>query len=163
MGWPVMHSRSPLLHGLLLRQHNLDGAYVPLAIKPEGLGAALRALAPLGFRGRNLTIPHKERAMTIVDGIDEVAKRWARSVASWSRRTARSPPTTMTITASFRDMLRADPELKADAGPIVVMGAGGGARAVVYGLIEHGAREIRLVNRTQERAETAHARFRRAN
>src|SRR5687768_15379832 len=60
MGWPVMHSRSPKLHNYWLGQHGLTGAYLPLAIKAEGLAAALRALAPLGFSGCNLTIPHKE-------------------------------------------------------------------------------------------------------
>ena len=58
MGWPVMHSRSPLMHNYWFEQHNLPGTYVPLAIEPEGLAAALLALAPLGYAGCNLTIPH---------------------------------------------------------------------------------------------------------
>src|SRR4051794_14217649 len=74
MGWPVMHSRSPLLHNYWLQQHQLAGTYLPLAIKPDGLPAALRALHPLGFAGCNLTIPHKEAAMKTVDEIDTVAK-----------------------------------------------------------------------------------------
>ena len=75
MGWPVMHSRSPMLHNYWFRQHNLTGTYVPLAIRPEGLAAALRALQPLGFAGCNLTIPHKQQAMTMVDEVDTVATR----------------------------------------------------------------------------------------
>ena len=74
MGWPVMHSRSPALHGYLLKQHNLNGAYLPLAIEPERLVAALRALPALGFSGCNLTIPHKEAAMTTVDRVDDAAR-----------------------------------------------------------------------------------------
>src|SRR6185295_1759701 len=74
MGWPVMHSRSPRLHNYWLAQHGLSGAYLPLAIKAEGLAAALRALAPLGFAGCNLTIPHKEAAMTLVDSVEEAAR-----------------------------------------------------------------------------------------
>ena len=67
MGWPIMHSRSPRLHGYWLDHYGLAGAYVPLAIKAEGLEAALRALPALGFAGCNLTIPHKEAALRIVD------------------------------------------------------------------------------------------------
>ena len=67
MGWPIMHSRSPKLHGYWLDHYGLTGAYVPLAIKAEGLEAALRALPALGFAGCNLTIPHKEAALRIVD------------------------------------------------------------------------------------------------
>ncbi len=74
MGWPVKHSRSPLMHNYWIGQQGLTGSYVPLAIEPEGLAAALRALHPLGFAGCNLTIPHKQRAMTIVDEVDGVAE-----------------------------------------------------------------------------------------
>src|SRR5687767_2080482 len=75
MGWPVMHSRSPMMHNYWFRQRALAGSYVPLGIPPEQLAAALRALRPLGFAGCNLTIPHKQQAMTIVDEVDTVAKR----------------------------------------------------------------------------------------
>src|SRR5262245_60825201 len=74
MGWPIMHSRSPLLHTYWFKQHGLAGTYVPLAIRPEALGAALRALHSLGFSGCSLTIPHKQHAMTIVDEVDAVGK-----------------------------------------------------------------------------------------
>ena len=74
MGWPVMHSRSPLLHNYWFRHHNLAGVYVPLAIHPAGLAAALRALHPLGFAGCNLTLPHKQEAMKMVDEVDTLAK-----------------------------------------------------------------------------------------
>ena len=75
MGWPVMHSRSPKLHNYWLAQHGLAGTYVPLAVNAEGLRAALRALPALGFAGCNLTIPHKETALTIVDKVDPLARR----------------------------------------------------------------------------------------
>ena len=70
-----MHSRSPLMHNYWMDQQGVAGTYVPLAIKPGDLGAALRALHPLGFAGCNLTIPHKLDAMTIVDEVDEVAEK----------------------------------------------------------------------------------------
>jgi len=75
MGLPIMHSRSPKLHGYWLEHYGLAGAYVPLAIKAEGLEAALRALPALGFAGCNLTIPHKEAALGIVDEASPLARR----------------------------------------------------------------------------------------
>src|SRR5438093_2354926 len=74
MGWPVMHSRSPMMHSYWFKKHGLAGSYVPLAIRPENLAAALRALHALGFVGCNLTIPHKQQAMTIVDEVDALAR-----------------------------------------------------------------------------------------
>ncbi len=75
MGWPVMHSRSPKIHNFWLAKYGLNGTYVPLAIRAEGLRAALRALPALGFAGCNLTIPHKEAAFEIVDRVDPLARR----------------------------------------------------------------------------------------
>ena len=75
MGWPVMHSRSPMMHNYWMRQQGLNGVYVPLAIKPGTVEEALRALHPLGFSGCNLTIPHKLDAIPVVDEIDDVARR----------------------------------------------------------------------------------------
>src|SRR5437660_10941598 len=75
MGWPVAHSRSPALHNFWLEEHGIDGAYVPLPVRPEGLERALRALPVLGFRGCNLTIPHKQAALSIVDSVEPLARR----------------------------------------------------------------------------------------
>ncbi|MFM9969789.1 MAG: shikimate dehydrogenase [Burkholderiales bacterium] len=153
MGWPVMHSRSPMLHNDLFNQYQLTGTYVPLAIRPEGLAAALRALHPLGFSGCNLTIPHKQQAMTIVDEVDTVAK----SIGAISCVTVRADGS---LAGSNNDcygfiqnLKQHAPGWRADAGPITVIGAGGGSRAVCYGLAQEGAKEIRLVNRTFARAQ----------
>src|SRR5262249_47374406 len=75
MGDPVMHSRSPAFFPYWLSKYGPTGSYLPLAIKPAGLRAALRALPALGFAGTNLTIPHKEAALAIVDRVDPVARR----------------------------------------------------------------------------------------
>lgn len=153
MGWPVMHSRSPRLHNYWLEQHNLAGVYVPLAIAPERIGPALRALPGLGFAGCNLTIPHKETALAIVDRVDDRARR----IGAISCVTVAEDGTLLGtnndafgFVASLRESA---PHWRAGAGPVVVVGAGGAARAVLDGLIEEGAREIRLVNRTFERAQ----------
>src|SRR5216683_1113884 len=75
MGWPVAHSRSPALHNFWLDEQSLDGAYVPLPVRPEELVQALRALPVLGFRGCNLTIPHKQMALSVVDRVEPLARR----------------------------------------------------------------------------------------
>jgi shikimate dehydrogenase len=154
MGWPVMHSRSPLLHNYWFRQHRIAGTYVPLAIRPEGLPAALRALAPLGFAGTNLTLPHKEHALKIVDEIDPIAKRMGAISCVVVRPDASLIGYNNDGYGFIESILQQVPDWRADAGPVVVIGAGGGARAVVYSLAERGAREIRLLNRTLSRAES---------
>lgn len=152
MGWPVMHSRSPLMHNYWFGQHQLAGTYVPLAIEPAGLAAALRALGPLGFAGCNLTIPHKQEAMKIVDEVDETAKRIG-AISCVVVRPDRSLFGTNNDWFGFVHNLRQEqPGWRADAGPVAVIGAGGGSRAVCYGLLQEGVKEIRLVNRTFARA-----------
>jgi shikimate dehydrogenase len=159
MGWPVMHSRSPLLHNYWFKRHELAGTYVPLAIRPEGLAAALRALHPLGFAGCNLTIPHKQQAMTIVDEVDTVARRIGAISCVVVRPDGSLAGSNNDCYGFIHNLRQAQPSWRADAGPIVVIGAGGGSRAVCYGLVQEGAREVRLVNRTLARAKGIAAEF----
>lgn len=152
MGWPVMHSRSPMLHNYWFSQHHLAGSYVPLAIRPEGLAAALRALDPLGFAGCNLTIPHKQQALSIVDSVDTVARRIGAISCVIVNPDGSLAGSNNDCYGFIQNVRQAHPGWRADAGPIAVIGAGGGARAVCYGLAEAGATEIRLVNRSAQRA-----------
>jgi len=154
MGWPVMHSRSPILHNYLFARYGLTGTYVPLAIKPDNLQAALRGLAPLGFSGCNVTIPHKERALSIVDHVDPVAQRIGAISCVIVRPDESLAGTNNDAFGFVQNVLQVHPGWRADAGPVVVIGAGGGARAVVYSLGDRGARDIRVVNRTLPRAES---------
>ena len=153
MGWPVMHSRSPALHNYWLAKHGIAGSYLPLAIKADGLRAALRALPALGFAGCNLTIPHKEAALEIVDRPDPVARRIGAMNCVVVAADGSLEGYNYDAFGYVESILEAKPDWRADAGPIVVIGAGGGARAVLVALAERGAREIRLVNRTPARAQ----------
>ena len=153
MGWPVMHSRSPLIHNYLFAQHGLVGTYVPLAVKPEQLAGALRGLGPLGFAGCNITIPHKEQALRIVDKVDPVARRIGAISCVIVQPDGLLVGTNNDCFGFMENMLQQQPAWRADAGPAIVLGAGGGARAIVYALAERGAREIRVVNRTYARSE----------
>lgn len=152
MGWPVAHSRSPVLHGYWLQRYGIDGAYVPLAVRPENLRHALQSLPLLGFAGCNLTIPHKEEALHIVDTVEPSAKR-ARGVNTVMVDAQGKLIGSSTDGHGFMAALRASaPGFEPGRAPAVILGAGGAARAVIAALLDHGAREIRLVNRTPERA-----------
>ena len=152
MGFPVMHSRSPKIHNYWLEKHGLSGRYVPLAVRPEGLHAALRALPALGFSGCNLTIPHKETAMRLVDKLDAASKRIGAINCVTVEKDGTLSGSNNDGYGYIQSVLHAQPNWRVDAGPIVVLGAGGGARAVLAALAERGAREIRLINRTDTRA-----------
>jgi len=153
MGWPVMHSRSPLMHNYWMEHQGLNGTYVPLAIEPGQIGPALRAMHPLGFAGCNLTIPHKQAAMEVVDEVDEVAKKIG-AISCVVVHEDGSLLGTNNDWLGFRGNLgEFYPDWRTDSGPVTVIGAGGGGRAVCYALLEKGVTELRLVNRTQERAE----------
>ncbi len=152
MGWPVEHSRSPRLHGFWLERYAIDGAYVPLAVPPEKIRAALRALPSLGFQGCNVTIPHKEAAFVEVDHLTEQAKKIGavNTVIVLKDGTLRGDNTDG---YGFIENLKAGaPDWSPDR-PVVVLGAGGAARGILVALQEAGVKEIRLTNRTVERAE----------
>jgi shikimate dehydrogenase len=153
MGWPVGHSLSPRLHGFWLDRHGIDGAYLPLAVKPEDCEAAIRMLPKLGFAGANVTVPHKETAFRAVDELEPLARRIG-AVNTLVVREDGSILGRNTDAFGFIENLRADaPGWSPDAGPACVLGAGGAARAVVAALVDAGVPELRLVNRSVERAE----------
>lgn len=153
MGWPVAHSRSPHIHNYWIKKYGLQGAYVQLAVEPGRLGVALPGLAALGFRGCNITIPHKVDAMQQVHEIDANARR----VGAVNTLVVQPDMSLKGMNTDgfgyIQSLLDEKPDWRADAGPITVLGAGGAARAVVLALADRGAREIRLLNRTFDKAE----------
>ena len=152
-GYPVDHSRSPRLHGFWLAQHGIDGAYIPFATHPRDLPRAIRALPSLGFRGGNVTLPHKEPALGLVDEVTRVAQRIG-AVNTLVVREDGSILGDNTDGFGFLAHLQASQSgWRPEAGPAVLLGAGGAARAIVVALLESGVPEILLANRTQRRAE----------
>jgi shikimate dehydrogenase len=152
MGWPVMHSRSPKLHNYWLARYGLNGTYVPLAIAPDRLTSALRALPALGFAGCNLTIPHKQMALTIVDKLDPLARRIGAVNCVVVTPDGFLEGYNFDAFGFIESIREVQPDWRASLGPVVVIGAGGAARAVLVGLLKQGAREVRLINRTRARA-----------
>jgi shikimate dehydrogenase len=141
------------MHNYWMEQQGLAGTYVFFEIRPRELAPALKALHPLGFSGCNLTIPHKLDAMTIVDEVDDVAKKIGAISCVVVRDDGSLFGTNNDWLGFLGNLKQQFPDWRADEGPVTVIGSGGGGRAVCYALLSEGATEIRLVNRTRERAE----------
>jgi shikimate dehydrogenase len=159
MGWPISHSRSPKIHNYWFARYGIEGAYAPLAVEPGRLDAALRALPALGFSGCNLTIPHKEAALAFLDAVDPAAQRIGAVNCVVVDKAGALIGRNYDGYGFVASLYEGAPGWKAEAGPCVLIGAGGGARAIVSGLLDAGATEIRVFNRTRERAERLAADF----
>lgn len=161
IGWPVAHSRSPKLHGFWLRQHGIVGRYDRIPVPPEELGGFLTALPKEpGFRGVNVTLPHKPAVLPYLAAIDPAAKRIG-AVNTIVVQPDGSLTGSNTDAFGFIESLAAGAPAgwRAAAAPAVVLGAGGAARAVLVALLDAGAPEIRLVNRSMDKAAALAAEF----
>jgi shikimate dehydrogenase len=158
MGCPISHSRSPLLHGYWLKEYGIDGAYLPFLVAPENIEIALRALPKLGISGTNLTVPHKEAALSICDRVDDMAKR----VGAVNTVVVENDGTlsgSNTDGFGFLENLKSESDWKAKDGSAVILGAGGAARAIVAALLDDGVQNIQIVNRTLSRAKNIANKF----
>ncbi len=149
IGWPVAHSRSPRLHGHWIERYGLDAAYLPLPVEPTHFTEAVRGLMYAGFAGANVTIPHKEAAFAVCDTVDDSARR-AGAVNTLVFADGK-------ITGSNTDGWGFVANLRAHAvdpkaGPALLLGAGGAARAIAAALLAEGV-AVSVANRTPERAE----------
>jgi len=153
MGWPVAHSRSPVIHNHWIAKYGLRGAYVLLPVQPENFEDAIRGLPALGFAGCNVTIPHKVSAMKMMDFVDPVAKAMGAINTIVAQPDGSLHGYNNDGFGYIQSLRDAQPDWRGDAGPALVLGAGGAARAIVLSLLNEGAPEVRLVNRTREKAQ----------
>jgi shikimate dehydrogenase len=157
VGWPVKHSRSPLIHGYWIKHHQLDAQYRREEIAPADFPAFIAALERHGYVGANITLPHKEAALAASEPDDRARAVGASNTLWLDNGRLRS---TNTDVEGFTANLDATvPGWDEGADDAVVLGAGGSARAVAYGLIERGFERIHVVNRTFDRAEEFRRRF----
>jgi shikimate dehydrogenase len=152
MGWPISHSRSPRIHGYWLREYGINGAYVPLAINPRDLDECFSALPKLGFRGWNITLPHKEAALKLVHKLSAAAER----IGAVNTVTVQSDGSLVGDNSDafgfMAHLTQTAPNWRTDRAA-VVLGAGGAARAICFALLEAGVPEVRVANRTIERSK----------
>lgn len=159
IGSPVAHSKSPALFRHWLTELGIAGHYVPLDISSEDLAEALKALPKMGFVGANVTIPHKERVLTLADAVtDRAALAGAANTLIF--RADGSVHADNTDGIGFIENLRhGAPNWDPASGPAAVVGAGGASRAVIQALLDAGVQEIRITNRTKSRAEVLRQEF----
>ncbi|GAB4229060.1 MAG: shikimate dehydrogenase [Methyloligellaceae bacterium] len=158
IGWPVEHSRSPLIHGAWLKEYGINGVYTREAVPPEALPDFLASLEERGYAGCNVTVPHKEAVLELVGHADETARAIGAANTLWFEDGALCA--TNTDAAGFMAHLEASaPGWNAAGRPAAVLGAGGAARAVLKALADAGVSEIRLMNRTRARADALAEQF----
>ncbi len=153
MGMPIFQSRSPVIHNYWIREHGIRGAYGHFPVQPDRVEQAIRGLSALGLAGCNITLPHKVAAMSLMDELTPMVKRIGAInciVVQADGRLVGHNNDGFGYIQSIKDV---QPHWRADAGAVVLLGAGGAARAVLISLIEEGAKEIRLINRTREKSQ----------
>jgi shikimate dehydrogenase len=156
IGWPVQHSRSPLIHNYWLKHYRMRGEYRREAVPPEKFTEFVHSLSARGYAGANVTLPHKEAALALSQP-DARARAVGAANTLWFDRGLRS---TNTDVEGFLDNLDAcAPHWDRGPASAVVLGAGGAARAVIFALLERGVERVTVVNRTGNRAESLRERF----
>ena len=159
IGMPIAHSRSPRLHGHWLRRYGINGHYIPLPVMPEHLAEVLRSLPRAGFVGVNVTIPHKEAALTLADVVTDRAALIGAANTLIFRPDGKIHADNTDGYGFIANLRQHAPDWVPAWGPAAVIGAGGAARAVVASLLDSGVTEIRITNRTRVRSEQIRAEF----
>jgi shikimate dehydrogenase len=158
IGWPVAHSRSPLIHGHWLKKYGIDGSYVKRPVRPEEAVSFLRGMRKEGLAGCNVTIPHKETAFAVADVRRPAARAMGAANTLWFEGNRLVAENTDGI-GFMNDLAATFPRFSARGSSVAVLGAGGASRAIIYAFLEAGAQEVRVFNRTRARADTVAAHF----
>jgi shikimate dehydrogenase len=159
IGSPIAHSKSPRLHAHWLRTYGLAGYYIPMDVAQADLRDVLSALPRAGFVGCNVTIPHKETVLALADVVTDRAALIGAANTLIFRKDGRIHADNTDGYGFVANLRQNAPTWVPSAGPAAVLGAGGGARAVIAALLESGVPEIRLANRTRARADSLRTEF----
>ncbi|MCB9988082.1 MAG: shikimate dehydrogenase [Rhodospirillales bacterium] len=159
IGHPVAHSLSPLIHAHWIGQYGLHGSYEALDIAPDNLVAGVQELVDGGYTGFNVTIPHKQAIMKLCAEIDETAQAIGAVNTVKIDGAGRLYGRNTDAFGFIENIVQTAPDFDFTSGPALIFGAGGAARALAYGLKQRGVPEIRITNRTREKAEELAADF----
>ena len=152
IGHPVLHARSPVLHRYWLKQYGIDGDYSREDVAPDKIGEFLTGLGAHGYVGANITVPHKAAAYLALDHAEPVATALKVANTLWLENNELHGTNT-DVHGFLANLDEALPGWDLQAEQAVVLGAGGGARAVVYGLLQRGLPRVVVINRTLARAK----------
>lgn len=158
IGWPISHSRSPLIHGHWLKQYGIDGCYTRQPVEPSALATFLGALTKSGYAGCNVTIPHKENTCRLVVSADETTARLG-AVNTVFVREGKVFGTNTDGEGFLNSLYTSAPHVSLGNSRAVVLGAGGASLAVVNAILEQGASEVVVANRTIDKAHALRQRF----
>jgi shikimate dehydrogenase len=159
IGSPIAHSKSPALHRHWLQTNGIKGYYIPMDISRDDLADVIRSLPQMGFVGVNITIPHKEAVLNLADLVTDRAALIGAANTLIFRKDGIIHADNTDGYGFIENLRHGAPGWNPKAGPAVVLGAGGAARAVIASLIEVGVTEIRLSNRTRNRADVLQKEF----
>jgi shikimate dehydrogenase len=159
IGSPISHSKSPQLHQHWLKTYGVKGFYIPMDVATQNLEKVLRTLPLMGFVGVNITIPHKETVLGIADLITDRATLIGAANTLIFRHDGKIHADNTDGYGFIENLRSGAPDWNPKAGPAVVLGAGGAARAVIVALLDAGVPEILLSNRTRARAEKLQSDF----
>ena len=151
IGHPIAHSKSPLIHNHWLRQYGIEGSYKAIDIVPENLAEDIQSLIDGGYDGFNVTVPHKQAVMALCDMLDETAQKIG-AVNTVVIKEGKLHGKNTDAFGFIANIKTAQPDFIFKNKTAFVLGAGGAARAVIYGLLEEGIEKIILSNRTMEKA-----------
>lgn len=158
IGWPVAHSRSPLIHGYWLNKYCIDGSYVRQPVEPAAAAEFFRTMRDQGFVGCNVTLPHKEAAFAAASETRPAARNAGAANTLWFE--GGKLVADNTDSAGFVDsLIAAQPALQLTGVTVCMLGAGGAARGIAFALLERGVAEVRIFNRTRQRADALAAYF----
>lgn len=158
IGWPITHSRSPLIHSFWLRQYGINGSYTRQPVQPSALANFLDSLPRSGYAGCNITIPHKENAFDLVTVADDTTRRIG-AVNTVYVNNGKTFGTNTDGEGFINNLRQSAPRLSIRDSRVVVLGAGGASLAIINALLEQGSHEVVVANRTEEKSMLLRRRF----
>ena len=152
VGWPISHSRSPMIHNHWIETLGLTGSYEAIAVEPENFERDMKVLVEAGYAGVNVTVPHKQAALALADDVSPLAQRIGASNTLVFKEDGKVLADNTDAAGFMNNLRQGCPDLVFEGARVMMLGAGGAARAILCGLLDAGVATIMISNRTEEKA-----------